>query len=483
MSSSLETILVYRIADLPPLLAERLPEGSGPHRCLFWIAPPDSQAIDALMEGLAEPEIDHAEEGLDLSQLVAELAGRSRLLAELLRPEDVPPLGSLYFGTYQMGFHTAEAEEARAFLAGTGARLLPLDAIFGRVALARVQDDRGEPPVTMLLERWVREDAVGLRSVEPTMDGLLTIEIPEVPYLDYALFGMQQGLDLEPPRGGDVLSLVLAPEAPPPAPAARFSPPLPSSPAEVNRGVAIVGEVFASALTVTTPEGRASLTFRVEPCAAEGVEATGTLEVHVDGQLRKVGSGPVRFAPRPGAWDEARLRNLVRGARRAIARLEDVEWLMPEDFLPVELLVDDALTTEDDFAANAFALAPIARVRAPEEVPAVLARHGHDPVDAAASADLWCLLPTTVVERRWTALHTEAARAAAERLAASPPGRALLTLAADEWITRVLVDRGHAASYLPLYETFTDLLGATAGFDAVRTAGRRAVSRWRAGRG
>ena len=117
-----EIVITYRPSDLPAEMTKSLPAQAGPRQCLFFIAVADSPAIVALFDNLPEPDIDHVDEGMALSDRVLRALHRSGELLGLLGVGvsddcDTP---------YSSGFHAADADEVEAFLRERGCDLVPV---------------------------------------------------------------------------------------------------------------------------------------------------------------------------------------------------------------------------------------------------------------------------------------------------------------------------------------------------------------------
>ncbi|MBW2528349.1 MAG: ankyrin repeat domain-containing protein [Deltaproteobacteria bacterium] len=111
-----ETIVIYRLQQVPEALTEGLPPDAGPWRCLFWVAANGSQAIASLLDAVPEPEVDHVDEAMAV-------AGD---IANFLRGSDVIPAALGPGPTYSVGFHTGDADAAEAFLRDAGHILVPI---------------------------------------------------------------------------------------------------------------------------------------------------------------------------------------------------------------------------------------------------------------------------------------------------------------------------------------------------------------------
>lgn len=448
-----------------------LPAGSPVERCLFWIAREASPTIRGVMKRVPEPAIEHVAEGMALARHIANIAAHASRLAELLRPEECVPFEPVYFGRYNMGFHTAAHDEVRAAMLDAGARLLPVDEVLGGVAVLHLRDAGGaeiHEPITL---RWIRDNGLGFRVIEPTAPGLFTLEIPGEPVTELALFLPGAGLDLQPPRGGEVLELEFHEEA---------SVEIVASPVEVpwsiqdqEAAVAVVSEVHATPLVFRRFGARFELALAAR--AGEG-RLEVTLEVRRDGVVDKTMTESV---PAFGPFDRARWTALVRGVRTAVAALHDLESLTPSDLLPTDLMVALELDSDAKFARRAFDLLPIARVAAPVEAGPVLARHGFGDIEARHVVDLWLLLPQTLLSRRRVgALRWTSVEAAAKRLVASD-ATAVLEILVEEWTTTMVRARADALDVMPLYERIDTLLYETLGVHRMVAARRRALRRRR----
>lgn len=444
-----------------------LPPGSPVERCLFWVAREASPTIRAVMKRVPEPAIEHVREGLALARHVANIAGRSARLAELLRPEEVRPFEPVYLGRYNMGFHSAPHEIVRSAMIEAGARLLSIREVLDRVAVLHVNDETGAATQDPITQRWIRDGELEFRTIEPTAPGVFTLEIPDAPLLALALFSPGAGLDLAPPRGGEVLALTLRREEPVeivPA-AAEIS----WSAADLAAAVTVVAEVYATPIAYRLHG--ASIELALGARAERGMLAA-ELEVRRDGVVAKSAS---EWIAAPASFDRARWTALVRGIRTAVAALDDLERLTPADLLPTDLLAAPELDDDDDFARRAFDLLPIARARAPIEAGPVLARHGFDELEAGHVADLWLLLPQTILSHRVENLRWASVAAAAKRLAANDATKPLVEIAVEEWTTAMRRARASALAIVPVHERMDALLRDTLGLRRTLAARRRAL--------
>lgn len=467
MDAANERILVYRVDDLPAALTGMLPEGAKPRGCLFWLAAESSTVMDELLDRLPEPEIDHVEEGLALCDVVSRVAARSAWLVDELDPAD----DRVYSSAWQAGFHAGDPDEVLRELEEMSVEILPIRGLLDDVALVEVTDDHGEPVDGMLLFRWIRDEGVGLQVMEPVAPGIYALSIPSLPFTEVALFDDRgRGVDFAPPRGGELVPLRLARVARPPA---SERPSTPTSPGELAAAIAIVNEVYAE--PVASQSGSATTTLRVEQ-RPDGT-LVGRTEHYEDGSLANMAEQEVQLLPRGASFDPVRYRALIAGVQRALRAGDAPEGVMlPDMLLPVELLDVADLATEEDFRRAAFDPEPIAGVRAPGEVGAVLARHGLPAVDSRTAVEVWYLLPATILDEP----RTDRAREAAAFLAEQPEGGRLLELVAEEWDDRVLLDGAGVFWWEHLLTEIQGVLASVLPVERVVAAGRRAVARHRA---
>ncbi len=467
MDDSNEHILVYRPGDLPARLTAMLPEDAGPRRCLFWLALDTGSAIEELGERLPEPEIDHVEEGFALCDAVMRIARSSMTLVDILDPWSDP----MYPPAYQVGFHAGDPEAVLRELQAMAVEVHPIGELLGSVALAEVTDEDGELVDGRLLLRWIRDEGVGLQTIEPVVPGLYALGIPPYAFSEIALFDDRgRGVELPAPRGGELLALRLEPVPRPPARERPGSLPVAD---DLAAAAAIVNEVYAEPVTREVPEGTLTTTLNVEH-RGDGT-FVARLEHYENGSFSHRCEQEVQLLPRGWVFDPARYRALISGVRHAFRVRDAPETYNPYTLLPVELLEVAYLATEDDFARVAFDLEPIARLRAPAVVGDLLARHGLPPVDAQTAMELWFLLPDTVVERD----TMERTRDAAALLSVKPGGERLLELACEEWYERLLLDGPGAFWWDSLFVEMKDVLATPLPVEGLIAAGKRAVARHR----
>ena len=140
-----ESMLVYRLDELPEFLTGGLGSDASVRRCLFFTARADSRVIDALMEAVPEREHDDADAGMDIANRVSRIASQSEEFARTLRPDQVPAGGAIVGGTYAHGFHGGDAEAVEGWLAAQGVERVPLRTFFDRLILLRVLGNDGAP--------------------------------------------------------------------------------------------------------------------------------------------------------------------------------------------------------------------------------------------------------------------------------------------------------------------------------------------------
>lgn len=213
-ASDPETMIVYRVADLPEGLARDLPADAGPRRCLFWIQPAGSAACQALMAALPEPEIDHVDEGLALASLVMRLGGRGGRLAAIVPPEIAD--GDEVYG---LGFHAGPADVTEQFLRAAGHDLRPVSEILGGLAVVEVRA-ADDSLCSRVIERTVCDGQLRLGVLHTAGRGLFAVEGPAQRWalLDGERHEM---IEREPPPAGIVTDIRLRPVAPRPAARSR----------------------------------------------------------------------------------------------------------------------------------------------------------------------------------------------------------------------------------------------------------------------
>ncbi|MFZ6184393.1 histone H1-like repetitive region-containing protein [Nannocystis pusilla] len=140
-----ETLLVYRLDEVPEFLTRDLPPDSSVRRCLFFTARDDSPAIDAMLAAIPEDEHADVDAAMEIAHRVTAIAARSEAFANTLRPDEVPRGGALIGGTYVNGFHGGDAEAVERWIEAQGLKRVPLRSFLDRLILLRALDEAGAP--------------------------------------------------------------------------------------------------------------------------------------------------------------------------------------------------------------------------------------------------------------------------------------------------------------------------------------------------
>jgi hypothetical protein len=444
-----ETLVAYRVADLPEPLTRVLPPDAGPRRCLFWIARTGSAATGALFQAITEPETDHVEEGMRLAGDVARVAARSRMLAELIRPEDTAG-GPQYGGTYRFGFHAGDADEVQAWFIAAGHRLVPIRAVIDPLLVLIVRGTHPEPPHGLGVRR-VRRGRLVIDYLACAEPGLFALELePGEPAIGLSDGSSMAELDA---RAG-VFEVELVPTMPRPLRAPR---------AQTEAAMKLVREAYADAWSILDASGeevRLELELRLDDDLAHG-----TLRAcDASGELRSVSDQPVELVPEDGALDLERYAALCAGLRRARGQVH--EHAMPCDLVPIHLLRYEELQTADDFARAAFDLRWLAEHAGRLELPRLLEGL---PIEGDP-ARLWRLFPSAALDH---GAYDVADGTAA--LATEPHAEEIGARIVRAWVARVFEEREHAMSWQPMYTETMEALEATIGEAAFLDAMRRAL--------
>ncbi|MAQ16631.1 MAG: hypothetical protein CMN30_17790 [Sandaracinus sp.] len=144
-ASDLPPIVYFRVDDLPEALARIAPEGTGPRGCFYWIARIGSAASAGLFDALPEPAMDDTHHGFDLVRAATAVLSSSPRLAEILRPDEVPPGGKVTGGSYDAGFHTGDADEVERFFRAEGRPMHSVGPILEALFLLDIRDAAGQP--------------------------------------------------------------------------------------------------------------------------------------------------------------------------------------------------------------------------------------------------------------------------------------------------------------------------------------------------
>ncbi|MCY0990723.1 hypothetical protein OV203_26500 [Nannocystis sp. ILAH1] len=140
-----ETLLVYRLDEVPEFLTRELPPDSSVRRCLFFTARDDSPAIDAMLTAIPEDEHAEVDAAMEIANRVTAIAARSEAFANTLRPDEVPRGGALLGGTYVNGFHGGDADAVERWIEAQGLGRVTLRSFLDRLILVRALDEEGAP--------------------------------------------------------------------------------------------------------------------------------------------------------------------------------------------------------------------------------------------------------------------------------------------------------------------------------------------------
>jgi hypothetical protein len=140
-----ETMLVYRLDEVPEFLTRELPADSSVRQCLFFTARDDSPALDAMLAAVPEDEHADVDAAMEIAHRVTAIVARSEDFANKLRPDEVPRGGALLGGTYENGFHGGDAEAVDRWLDAQGVRRVSLQSFLDGLILLRALDEEGAP--------------------------------------------------------------------------------------------------------------------------------------------------------------------------------------------------------------------------------------------------------------------------------------------------------------------------------------------------
>ena len=177
-SARVETVIVYRVHDLPRILRADLPAGSEVEQCLFFLAEPESSTIARLRDALPEPLLEHVNEGVVVSWKAMRVLVRSSSLRSMLELGGASPDSMEQVLTY--GFHAGPAEEIERWLRDAGVRLIPASEILRELYLFELQCHDGTRPKTAILriEQSQSPAPAVLRCLEP---GLFVLDLSQRP--------------------------------------------------------------------------------------------------------------------------------------------------------------------------------------------------------------------------------------------------------------------------------------------------------------
>lgn len=138
-----ETLITWRLADLPAGLREGVPAALD--GLLFYAGRgPDNALVAALGKAMPEQPVAHAAAGMLLAQTV------QRLLAELTAAH----VAVKARGAFVHGFHSAPASEVEAWLRANGGTLEPLRPLLDRVLMVRVENAGDDEELVRTAYGW-----------------------------------------------------------------------------------------------------------------------------------------------------------------------------------------------------------------------------------------------------------------------------------------------------------------------------------------
>lgn len=447
-----ETLLIYRLCDVPPGLHEDLPEDAGPRACLFWIARKGSQVFKGLVRDRPENDIDCAKQGMAVAFRVMKVAARGRRLADLLRPDEVA--GPIRSGTYGFGFYAGAADLAESWIQAHGHTCLPVSEALRQVVALRVKMEDGAPATRVLL-RFFDSARPRLEEVDCIEPGLFAIDRDLLFDPPWFLFSDGQGASLSTTgEGFQEVRLVHTPvpDRPPVVRPSREG----AHGLTLSRAVEIIHEVFAEPARMTDPHSGESLSVELKILEVnEDGSARARFDVHDRSGLRDQKDQPVVLIPAGSVPDESRYRALFEGVRQAVPSASP--YVMPADLVATEYLRCDDLRTAQDFAKAVFDPQVLGRRLARAECVRVL---GEDAASLSVelAVDLWRLLPQTVLDRSIDSDPWEVTA----RLRNAGVDAALLRTIAERWTQRFLEDGGEAERYQHLYSGVMEALGTRA---------------------
>lgn len=434
-----EAVVVYRLSEIPNLLSRSLPAEAGPRACLFWVARRDSAAIDDLFRSIPEPDIDHAEEGMDIARLLADLLAQSDSLADLLGPSGEPEEGADGPHTYMMGFHAGDAGTVEAHLLAQGHALVRAPVILAQLALVAMTTADGVP-VTHVTERSFRGGELAIRQLWPSPPGWIALPAASPPYDDYALLDGADGIvHLASPQSGSCIEVT----------AARATDVHRAAPDHeaTARAHGSLREAYREWVALPGPAGLALVVAFGEVGEQAKVEVTTRLyrgDVLQDEKTQQVRVLPFDWRGDGVVDIEAeRYARFVRGVRDALPRVAQPEELTPQDLVPLVLLRDSRLQTVDHFRDAAFDQGSYTSEFAASDVEVLCDAHGL-PMPAPDVAErVWALLPAALIDGdvpMEPSATPEDARGAGASLE-------LLAAVLEAWAERLLHDGGRAHRY------------------------------------
>jgi hypothetical protein len=135
-----ESLLVYRIDDLPEFLTRELSPDAGPRQCLFYIGRPGEEVVAAMMQEVPEIDHDETEAALNIADRIMKIVAESEDYTLWVRPPE-----SLQFGGEPFGFHGGDAGAVERWLEARGVERVPLRRFLDRLILLRLIDEDGVP--------------------------------------------------------------------------------------------------------------------------------------------------------------------------------------------------------------------------------------------------------------------------------------------------------------------------------------------------
>ncbi|MFK7990510.1 MAG: hypothetical protein AB8I08_31100 [Sandaracinaceae bacterium] len=445
-----EHLVVFEPSELPACLQRALPPGAAPGRCMFWVARQGSVAVRELMAALPEEPITHVEEGMQLATTVSRVLSRGRLLADLVRPEEVAE-GRVKGWTYAIGFHTAAPDEVRETLRSLGHTLHPVDRVLASLLVLHATEADGAPSAS--LSGCVFNDGVPRRvDLEKLEPGLFVSE---------GAHNGGEGTVCSPdgrarvtlPRAGAV-SVQLE----------RARPALsPDRLRDAERAVELINDVFAG--TRDADGQRWSLT--LAPVKRDG-RSEATLISRAEDVILDLRQQDIAVLAGCTRFDETRYRRLLEGARLALSHASDPHPL-PQDLVPGMLWDEPSMESAGDVARVVFDLPVLQRLLARR--PADAFWHQHQLSGVPDLEAVFRALPE--LHERLPGVDHLPAELAADYVAAIPPD--VLAALVCEWTERSLsnpwlLDCGGNAVF--------HVAEPTLGRERVADAMRRGYRRW-----